>query len=219
MKFIKENGLGLIVFLALVAVSIYFYPQFTERVPVQFDGTGNPTQYTDNTVLVYLIPGMYLFLVAFVSALVKKAPEQFTMPHSVKSVRIIIFAAGIVLLGEHLGLGLDPTGGKVFLKLIYVASGIAMIVAGNVFGKTERNLAVGIRLPWTIASEANWKATHRFAGKLMVPFGIGLLAVSFLYTNILIALSFMLFPLVSAAFYSYIYFRKYERNKPDPALS
>jgi hypothetical protein len=49
---------------------------------------------------------------------------------------------------------------------------------GNVMGKVRRNFYVGVRTPWTLASERVWNDTHRLAAKLFVGAGIiGLLAV------------------------------------------
>lgn len=50
-----------------------------------------------------------------------------------------------------------PAGVAVFIGLL-----------GNVMGKLRRNFWVGIRTPWTLASERVWYATHRLAGKTMV---------------------------------------------------
>jgi uncharacterized membrane protein len=39
---------------------------------------------------------------------------------------------------------------------------------GNVMGKVRRNFWVGVRTPWTLASERVWNDTHRLAGQLFV---------------------------------------------------
>jgi len=49
---------------------------------------------------------------------------------------------------------------------------VLVIVLGNVMGKLRRNFFIGIRTPWTLASERVWYATHRLAGKSMVAAGI-----------------------------------------------
>ncbi|HAF86254.1 MAG TPA: hypothetical protein DCG32_07825 [Sphaerochaeta sp.] len=33
--------------------------------------------------------------------------------------------------------------------------------------KCKHNYTVGIRIPWTLASEENWNRTHRFAGPVI----------------------------------------------------
>jgi uncharacterized membrane protein len=39
---------------------------------------------------------------------------------------------------------------------------------GNVMGKVRKNFFVGIRTPWTLASDTVWEATHRLAAWLFV---------------------------------------------------
>jgi len=45
-------------------------------------------------------------------------------------------------------------------------------VIGNVMGKVRRNFWVGVRTPWTIASETVWNQTHRLASWLWVGMGV-----------------------------------------------
>jgi uncharacterized membrane protein len=43
---------------------------------------------------------------------------------------------------------------------------------GNVLGRVKRNFWMGVRTPWTLASEAVWNQTHRVAGWLWVAGGL-----------------------------------------------
>ncbi len=53
------------------------------------------------------------------------------------------------------------------------------ILLGNVLGKVQRNFFVGVRTPWTLASDRVWTETHRLAADLFVLTGIlGLLLIS-----------------------------------------
>jgi uncharacterized membrane protein len=52
------------------------------------------------------------------------------------------------------------------------------ILLGNVLGRVRRNFYIGVRTPWTLASEKVWDATHRFSGRVMVLAGLlGLLSL------------------------------------------
>ena len=54
---------------------------------------------------------------------------------------------------------------------------VMLVLAGNPMGKVRRNFYLGIRTPWTLASERVWYATHRLAARLMVASGLLGLAV------------------------------------------
>jgi uncharacterized membrane protein len=45
-------------------------------------------------------------------------------------------------------------------------------MAGNLLGKVRRNFFMGIRTPWTLASDRVWYATHRLAAKTVTAGGI-----------------------------------------------
>jgi len=57
-----------------------------------------------------------------------------------------------------------------------IAAGVVLIVVGNYLGKMRSNDFVGIRTPWTMASELSWNKTHRLGGKLLFLLGILLMA-------------------------------------------
>lgn len=56
--------------------------------------------------------------------------------------------------------------------LLYVGLGLMFAAIGNYFPKCRPNRTVGIRIIWTLGSEENWNATHRFAGKVWVIGGL-----------------------------------------------
>lgn len=63
-------------------------------------------------------------------------------------------------------------------RLIGGLVSVLFVVIGNVLPKTKRNHWIGVRMPWTLASDENWYKTHRLAGYLYAGAGIiGLCAV------------------------------------------
>ena len=52
------------------------------------------------------------------------------------------------------------------------ATGLMLVVIGNQLGKSRSMYMIGLRTPWTLASEEVWIRTHRLCGKLMVLGGI-----------------------------------------------
>lgn len=210
MKFLRENSMSLILFAGMVALSCYYYPQLPESIPTKFDYNGNPTQLSSREFVALFMPGMYLFLIFFIGILVKASPEKFSMPNSKKSMDLIIAGCGLLFLSIHLSMVVYSGERGAFIRFFSFGIALFLIVVGNVFGKVERNFFMGIRVPWTIASEANWRATHRFGGKMMVIFGLGLLIFSFFYSSMLTSLAAILIPTLSPAVYSYLYYKKNE---------
>jgi uncharacterized membrane protein len=86
-----------------------------------------------------------------------------------------------------------------------------IILFGNLLGKVRRNFYIGVRTPWTLASERVWNDTHRFAARITVAAGLLGLALSIagLYLAALFALlAGGLAPVV----YSLVLYKQLERR-------
>lgn len=210
MRFLRENALSLVLLVVIAFASVYFYPTLPDQVPSHFDLNGNPNEYRSREFIVLFLPLFFGSILALVGLLVKFSPEKFSMPNSRMALNRILFGTGLLFTALHLGLMLEPSSKGSLEKFLCFGMALFMIVAGNVMGKTERNFFIGIRLPWTINSEQNWRATHRFAGKLMVIFGVALFAVSFVKASTIIMMIGLFVPIVAPAIYSFIYYRKHE---------
>jgi len=71
------------------------------------------------------------------------------------------FSAGIFYA---VSTGLSLSVGRVTT----LSLGLMFAAIGNYLPKCRRNRTVGIKVTWTLASDENWNATHRFAGKVWV---------------------------------------------------
>ena len=86
--------------------------------------------------------------------------------------------------------------------------GVLFILIGNFLPKTKQSYTMGIKLPWTLASEENWNRTHRLAGFVWVIGGVYFVVMSFFsWTLAGFLIPVALLGLIPAA-YSYILYRK-----------
>ncbi len=58
--------------------------------------------------------------------------------------------------------------------------GLMFAVIGNYLPKVKMNGTLGIKIPWAYTSEENWKATHRYGGKVWLIGGIIIALAAFL---------------------------------------
>jgi uncharacterized membrane protein len=103
--------------------------------------------------------------------------------------------------------------------VIVGAMGAMFVLIGNQLGKSRSMFLVGIRTPWTLASEEVWIRTHRLGGKLMVGGGLLLIVAAFmpLPSGLLAALCGATVATIVAVpcVYSYVAWR---REKAQPSL-
>ncbi|WP_043617984.1 SdpI family protein [Ensifer sp. ZNC0028] len=116
---------------------------------------------------------------------------------------ILALFAAIQTVIVLIGLGVDLSMSRV----IAFGLGLLSIAVGNVLPKSQPNGLAGIRLPWTVADNANWRATHRLAGLLMVCAGIALALLALVMSTgpalAVATIAAMLLPIVAATLYSY----------------
>lgn len=83
---------------------------------------------------------------------------------------------------------------------------------GNVMGKVRRNFWIGIRTPWTLASERVWYSTHRLAGKTMVLGAALALAGVVAGLPLALCLTVLLAGPIVPVFYSLLVYKRLERK-------
>ena len=96
-----------------------------------------------------------------------------------------------------------------------VVAGAFFAILGNAMPNIRQNYTIGVRLPWTIESEAAWDAAHRFIGGIWILVGaitaglgvLGLSAAAILALLIGLTLSF-----VGTLFVAY----RVHRREPSP---
>ena len=106
-----------------------------------------------------------------------------------------------------------------FSPYSWICSGVGLLfmVIGNYMPKTKMNATLGIKTPTTYSSEANWNATHRFAGKLWFWGGLALIPGGFLpemvatVLMILVMAVMVLLPMV----YSHRFYRREKAGGKD----
>ena len=64
--------------------------------------------------------------------------------------------------------------------LIADGIGVMLVLIGNQLGKSRSMYLIGVRTPWTLASEEVWIKTHRLCGKLMVVGGFAIAVTALL---------------------------------------
>lgn len=111
---------------------------------------------------------------------------------------VVLIQCGIVAAG--MGLEVD------MVRIVTLGIGVLLVILGNIMPKTQPNAFAGIRIPTTLNDPANWQATHRLTGWLLIAAGLCLLIAGmvvapgpWLLGAIVVA---MLLPLVIGTVYS-----------------
>jgi uncharacterized membrane protein len=163
---------------ATVAYSFAIGAQMPDRVVIHWNLAGQPDGWGSKWTLLLLMPIVQATMALLTVALPALSPRQFEVQRSGRTYGWVMFVVALLMAAMHVVLLLKTSGatfeiGRAMLTVLFAF----WILLGNVIGKVQRNFYMGIRTPWTLASERVWHATHRAAGRLWVAGGaIGLLA-------------------------------------------
>jgi uncharacterized membrane protein len=171
---------GVVATVAALAASAYVYlflfNQLQERIPVHWNIYGVPDGFVNKQnawMNFWLVPALMGGFLLLTLALPWLSPRSFsiepfrdTYGYVMALIQFLFaYVHGLLLwasLHPDAQMGRPLIGGMcVFFALI-----------GNVLGRVRRNFWVGIRTPWTLASEKVWNATHRLGAWLFVAAGV-----------------------------------------------
>ncbi len=208
--------------LALVAATlVYDYilnPHLPAVIPRHWNIYGRANGFSPKQT-VYFLSLLPLLIIALVINLLPRLRVPTGMNSSSAIGNYVSVASAILLFYTNilmLQFVLHPT--MPFNKFVWTGMLLLFLLLGNVLGKTRRNPWTGIRLPWTLASDANWIATHRMVGRLWV--GVSLVGVVLLWLGLpaVILLPAVLLPLIVIPIaYSYLLFKRTSGNGKEPA--
>lgn len=201
-----------VVILLPMIFGLIIWDKLPDVMPSHFDFEGNVNDTTSKPFAVFGMPLLLLGIHLLCIFATLKDPKNENVGRKVMNLIYFICPAVsilscVVMYGYALGYKDVSSGTPAALFL-----GLTFIIVGNYMPKCRQNYTVGIKIPWTLASEKNWYATHRFAGWTWSIAGIaviilGLMKMWWLMIAVLFALT------LAPVIYSYIYYEKYDRKK------
>ncbi|MBW2974110.1 SdpI family protein [Candidatus Woesearchaeota archaeon] len=208
---IDKKELPLIIFIILIfAASVYLYPKMPERMPVHWNSAGEIDGYGGRFAGLFLIPlflaGIYLLFLFLPKIMVYKENfEKFKgYFYGFKVVFILFFSAIYIAM-------LLPNF-RIIINMVYImipSLSVFLFYIGYMLKFAKRNYFIGIRTPWTLASEDVWNKTHRLGSKLFKLSALVMLSSIFFPEQFV---WFIIAPLLSVIVilfvYSYVQYQK-----------
>ncbi len=209
-------AIGLVVLAA--AVSVWLYPSLPDRIPTHWNIKGQVDGYGSKHWAVFLMPACMVGMLVLFYFLPALSPKHFQVDTFRPTYLYIMVVVSALFAYLHL-LTLYAVWQSVMVKREFdlgrpLVAGIFLMLAllGNVLGKVRRNFYIGVRVPWTLASERVWNDTHRLAAWTMVASGL----LGFLIIVIGLPIVYAIVLLVASALvpvvYSFVHYKALERR-------
>ncbi|QNK41863.1 SdpI family protein [Caproicibacter fermentans] len=174
MKKLKKSDLFYWFFAVLpFLISAAFYPYLPDQIADHWNSAGAADGYSSKAFALFFTPAFLMAVTLFVGLMFRIDPQKENINRSVKLKTTVLWF--LVLLNNAVNL---LTIAYAFHKrlnttaIIFSFLGAGLAVAGNYLPKCKYNYTMGIRVPWTLASESNWEKTHRMAGPIWVAGGV-----------------------------------------------
>ncbi len=213
------NLISIIGIVGLAAYIAWSYPALPDPMPTHWNADGQVDDYTPKPVGAAILAAVPLFMMLVYKIIPVISPHGFRT-ESFRGVLNILMTASVIFACVISLAAIRAAGGAEhnMSTIVMVSIGILFMFIGNFLGKVRKNFFLGIRTPWTLASDEVWAKTHRLGGWCFVFAGavmaIGSVIVPRLEWVVAAVVTVALVPVV----YSYFAYRHIEGFGPDPDI-
>lgn len=206
---IKNNKLKTIISSVIILLPSLFGLIFWDKLPddmvshMGIDGT--PDAVGKKALLVFLLPAVLLAVHLFCL----KDPGNKSQTKKAQGIVFWIMPVSSVFINTLMyAVSLEVQFNPMIILVLFLA--FMFIFIGNYMPACKQNATLGIKIKWTLENAENWRATHRFSGKVWFVCGFLLIPCAFIpekyapYLLTGIILPIVILPLS----YSYLYYRK-----------
>lgn len=195
----------LVLVAATVVASLVAYPRLPDPAPIHWNIHGQIDGWGPRWVAAWLGSGCAVFIAALLLILPRLGPLTENFAKFGKTYGRIAVAVTLLMAMLHGTILLAACGHDVRMgATLTVIIGVFYALLGNWMGKVRRNFYVGIRTPWTLASEAVWDRTHRVGGRVMLAAGL-LVAVTGLFASDLVCFIALMVGICGSALWAVFY--------------
>jgi uncharacterized membrane protein len=217
-KFSLTDAVALIVWLMPAVYLFVIYSSLPQTVLLHYDlngnvnGEGSKSEFLIVQAIMLGAPALVYLLFKFLPAIDPKKQVKYgaaTFQKLAFGLVIFLSALNIAILFATAHHGFEVN------KVLFPIIGLLFVFIGNIMNNIKPNYFAGVRTPWTLENEGNWRATHRLAGKIWFVGGIIITIATLFLPPQAGAIFFTTCAIIMALvpfIYSYIYFKKHQLN-------
>ncbi|MEO0366298.1 MAG: SdpI family protein [Pseudomonadota bacterium] len=197
--------------LLITAAGIAAYPTLPEQVPFHWNAAGEVDGFSSRLTAVLFGPALAVFTWLLIRIIPSISPRGYRTDGFQDVLAILQVAMVAFMVGLGTLILLSAKGVEISMeRSMPIAVGLLFALIGNYLGKVRKNFFIGIRTPWTLASDEVWARTHRLGGYLFVACGIALVGCGALGINTALFVGIPLIAAVTPVVYSYVAYRNLE---------
>ena len=185
------------------------WDKLPEQIATHWGVDGTPDGFSSREMAVFALP-LFVFAVHWLCVFVtSKDPKN--KDKNKKAQSLVLFICPLISILTSGLIYATALGISLRVEMIMpIFMGLLFVVIGNFLPKCRQNHTIGIKIPWTLNSEENWNATHRFAGKLWMIGGFVMMLCAFLPENynFIVLFAITLIMTIIPFIYSFQFYKK-----------
>jgi uncharacterized membrane protein len=215
----KYTATDLLLLFIMLLPAIYLaiiYKSLPQTIPTHFglngaDAWGDKSQSWLGVIIISAVSVFLYFLIKNIGSIdpKKKAAVSQKLMNRILFISISFLSLLQIII-------INATKGNEFViqNFLLPVIGIFFCLLGNVMANVKPNYFVGIRTPWTLENEENWRLTHRLGGKLWFWGGLISAILTFLLPHtigFIIFISIIVIITIIPVGYSFILYKKQKK--------
>ncbi len=192
-----------IIYLVATGFALQFLP---DEVPMHFDFEGNITRYGSKyemllfPTIVVSMNAVFHFMIRNLRRKAIAITDERTLLTLRQNERLVCFFGALnplIFAGINISIfvavfsNVDTAVGNeannnIVLFVLNVVLSLVIIIVGNFTPKMKRNIAMGVRTPWTLKNDVVWEKTNRLVGKHFVVIGLLILVINLISSTVAI---------------------------------
>lgn len=171
-----------------------------EKVAMHFDWQGHPDRYGNKNELLLMVAILALVSIGLfflLSNIYRIDPKKYAAENKDRLLRMaFVISIFMSALSCFIIYSSAKEGFELGIRYVFAGVGLLLCFIGNYMHTIKPNYFAGIRVPWTLNNEDNWRKTHLLAGRLWFAGGIVIAVVCLLLPDTVSMIVFFIMMMV-----------------------
>ncbi len=190
-----------------IAAGLILWNKLPDQMAIHFNAANEPDNWASKPFAVVGMPAIIAVIHLVCLFVTANDPKKQNITGVMKTLMLWICPfISWLCAGMTIGYALNAVRNIGVVVCVFL--GILFMVIGNYLPKCTPNYTIGIKLPWTLSDEGNWRYTHRIGGFCFMAAGLVVLVSAF-FGIVWLPLAALILAAVVPTAASFLYYKKH----------
>ena len=190
-----------------IVAGLILWDKLPEQMAIHFNAANEPDNWASKPFAVLAMPAIIAVIHLLCLFITAQDPKKQNITGVMKTLMLWICPfISWLCAGMTIGYALESVRNIGAVAGVFL--GVLFMVIGNYLPKCLPSYTVGIKLPWTLHDEGNWRYTHRIGGFCFTLAGL-IVLVSAFFGGTWLPLAALLLAVIVPTAASFLYYKKH----------